>query len=64
MTNSNYLKDDFHHYLQQDTLLFERIIVSNKKYFFVWDFENQEHLWLSKSIYKKLGFKSSTTKMI
>ncbi|MGH2664431.1 PAS domain-containing protein [Flavobacterium sp.] len=57
MINSNYLKGDFYQHLKQDEGLFEKIMTSDEHYIFVWDYENQEHLWMSKSILKRLGFK-------
>ncbi len=58
MSNHNYLKNDFYNHLKEDQKLFEKVIVSNKRYFFVWDYENKEQLWVSKCIWYKLGFKS------
>ncbi|WP_395076117.1 PAS domain-containing protein [Flavobacterium sp.] len=55
--NDNYLKQDFYNYLKEDYHLFDKVISSNKKYFFVWDYENKNNLWVSNSIWKKLGFK-------
>ena len=55
--NDNYLKQDFYNYLKEDYDLFDKVISSNKKYFFVWDYENKNNLWVSNSIWKKLGFK-------
>lgn len=54
---SNYLKQSFYNYLKRDEVLFDKIISSNKKYFFIWDYENQDHLWISNTVWKKLGFK-------
>ncbi|WP_300568187.1 PAS domain-containing protein [Flavobacterium sp.] len=54
---NNYLKQDFYNYLKRDEVLFDKIISSNKKFFFIWDYENQDHIWISNSIWKKLGFK-------
>lgn len=53
----NYLKDDFYSYLKINNYLFDKIITSNKKFFFVWDCDNREHIWISSTIWKKLGFK-------
>jgi PAS domain S-box-containing protein len=53
----NYLKQDFYNYLKQDHDLFDKVVSSNKKYFFVWDYENQKNLWVSNSVWRKLGFK-------
>ncbi|WP_310554939.1 PAS domain-containing protein [Flavobacterium sp.] len=53
----NYLKQDFYNYLKQNDALFDDVVSSTKKYFFVWDYENQNHLWISNTIWKKLGFK-------
>ncbi|MEO8517148.1 MAG: PAS domain-containing protein [Flavobacterium sp.] len=55
--SNNYLKQDFYNYLKRDEVLFDKIISSNRKYFFIWDYEKQEHLWISNTIWKKLGFK-------
>src|SRR5690242_5167796 len=61
MGNSNYLKDDFYQHLKGDEELFGKIITSNGKYFFVWDYVNQQHLWISGSVLEKLGFKSKSS---
>lgn len=53
----NYLKQDFYNYLKSNDALLDTIINSNKKYFFVLDLENKENVWLSSSIWRKLGFK-------
>lgn len=54
---NNYLKEDFYSYLKINHFLFDKIITSNKKFFFVWDYENKENIWISNAIWKKLGFK-------
>jgi PAS domain S-box-containing protein len=54
--SDNYLKDEFYRYLKQNEILLQEIVSFSKKYFFVWDYQNQESLWISNSIWKKLGF--------
>jgi PAS domain S-box-containing protein len=54
--SKNYLKEEFFGYLKQNGTLLEEIISFSKKYFFVWNFENQNHVWVSNAIWKKLGF--------
>ncbi len=57
MLQSNYIKDYFFSYIKQDLDLFNQIVVLNKKHFFVFDMVNQDFLWISEHLSKKLGFR-------
>ncbi len=57
MLQSNYIKDYFFSYIKQDIELFNLVVVLSKKYFFVLDFKDQESLWMSNHLLKKLGHK-------
>lgn len=52
----NYLKDEFYNYIQQNEILFDKLLNSNTHYFFIWDFENQNNLFISDEILLKLGY--------
>jgi PAS domain S-box-containing protein len=51
----NYLKNSFFDFVRNDEKLFQEVVISDKNKFFVWDFENQDNLWMSDSLCTTLG---------
>ncbi|GAA4756777.1 MULTISPECIES: PAS domain-containing protein [Flavobacterium] len=64
MHQNNYIKDHFFSYIKQDHELFNLIIVLNKKRFFVLDCINQDFLWMSRHLFKKLGFRDKENDLL
>lgn len=64
MHQNNYIKDHFFSYIKLDHELFNLIVVLNKKRFFVLDYINQDFLWMSRHLSKKLGFRDKENDLL